>query len=80
MPAAGRRPGSRTTRISIGSKGDCFDNAVAESFFSTLEKDLLRRRSFATRHEARTAVLDYIEAFYNPIGLHSTLGYMSPVE
>jgi putative transposase len=65
---------------SMGSKGDCFDNAVAESFFATLEKDLLRRRSFATRQEARTAVFDYMETFYNPIRLHSTLGYRSPVE
>jgi putative transposase len=65
---------------SMGSKGDCFDNAVAESFFATLEKDLLRRQSFATRQQARTAVFDYIETFYNPIRLHSTLGYQSPVE
>lgn len=65
---------------SMGSKGDCFDNAVAESFFATLEKDLLRRRSFATRQDARTAVFDYIEAFYNPIRLHSTLDYLSPVQ
>jgi putative transposase len=65
---------------SMGSKGDCFDNAVAESFFATLEKDLLRRHSFATRQEARTAVFDYIEAFYNPVRLHSTLDYQSPVE
>jgi putative transposase len=57
----------------MGSKGDCFDNAVAESFFATLEKDLLRRRNFATPQEARTAVFDYIEAFYNPVRLHSTL-------
>ncbi len=65
---------------SMGSKGDCFDNAVSESFFATLEKDLLRRRSLATRQEARTALFDYIEAFYNPIRLHSTLDYVSPVE
>jgi len=65
---------------SMGSKGDCFDNAVAESFFATLEKDLLRRRSFPTHQEARTAVFDYIETFYNPIRLHSTLGYLSPIE
>jgi len=65
---------------SMGSTGDCFDNAVAESFFATLEKDLLGRRSFATRQEARTAVFDYIETFYNPIRLHSTLDYRSPVE
>jgi putative transposase len=65
---------------SMGSRGDCFDNAVAESFFATLEKDLLRRRSFATRQEARTAVFEYIETFYNPLRLHSTLDYLSPVE
>jgi putative transposase len=65
---------------SMGSKGDAFDNAVAESFFATLEKDLLRRRSFATRQDARTAVFDYIESFYNPVRLHSTLGYRSPAE
>jgi putative transposase len=64
----------------MGSKGDCFDNAVAESFFATLEKDLLRRQSFATRQDARTAVFDYIETFYNPVRLHSTLGYRSPIE
>ena len=64
----------------MGSKGDCFDNAVAESFFATLEKDLLRRRSFVTRQDAWTAVFDYIEALYNSIRLHSTLGYVSPVQ
>jgi putative transposase len=47
----------------MDSKGDAYDNAVAESFFASLEKDLLRRSSFATRQEARTAVFDYIETF-----------------
>jgi hypothetical protein len=56
------------------------DNAVAESFFASLEKGLLRRRSFTTRQDARTAVFDYIETFYNTIRLHSTLGYLSPIE
>src|SRR4051812_43136921 len=60
------------------SRGDCFDNAVAESFFATLEKDLLRRRSFATRQHPGTAVFDSIETFYNPARLHSTLDYLSP--
>lgn len=50
------------------------------SFFATLKKDLLCHRSFATRQDARTAVFDYIEAFYNPVPLHSTLGYRSPIE
>ena len=64
----------------MGSKGDCFDNAVAESFFATLEKDRLRRHSLATRQEARIAPFDSIETFYNPIRLHSTLHYRSPVD
>jgi putative transposase len=65
---------------SMGSRGDCYDNAVCESFHASLEKDLLRRRSLRTRQEARTAVFDYIEAFYNRERLHSTLGYRSPAE
>lgn len=63
---------------SMGSKGDAYDNAVKESFFASLEKDLLRRHSFRTRQEARTEVFDYIEIFYNRERLHSTLGYRSP--
>jgi putative transposase len=65
---------------SMGSRGDCFDNAVCESFHASLEKDLLRRRSLPTRQEARTAVFDYIEAFYNRERLHSKLGYRPPAE
>ncbi len=64
----------------MGSRGDCYDNAVKESFFASLEKDLLRRRSFRTKQEARTEVFDYIEVFYNRERLHSTLGYRSPDE
>ncbi len=58
----------------------CSASAAPASFFASLEKDLLRRRSFPTRQEASTAVFDCIETFYNPIRLHSTLGYLSPVE
>ena len=65
---------------SMGSKGDCYDNAVAESFFATLKKELIRRRAWRTRHELIGEVFEYIEAFYNPIRRHSTLGYLSPVE
>ena len=65
---------------SMGAKGDAYDNAVTESFFASLEKDLLRRRSFATRRQARAEVFDYIEVFYNRERLHSTLGYRSPEE
>jgi putative transposase len=55
-------------------------DAFAESFFASLTKDLLRRRTLPSRTEARTAVFDYIETFYNPLRLHSTLDYQSPVE
>ena len=65
---------------SMGSKGDCFDNAVAESFFATLKKELVHRRSWPTRAELRTAVFDYIEVFYNRERRHSTLGQLSPVD
>jgi putative transposase len=65
--------------ISMGSRGDCFDNAVLESFHASLKKDLIHRRSWPTKTEARTAVFDYIEAFYNRRRRHSTLGMLSPV-
>jgi putative transposase len=65
---------------SMGSKGDCYDNAAIESYHATIEKDLLRRRSFRTRQEAQTAVFDYLETFYNRERLHSKLGYRSPNE
>lgn len=63
---------------SMGSKGDCYDNAVCESFHATLEKELLRSRSFKTRQDAKTAIFDWIEAWYNPARRHSRLGYRSP--
>ena len=63
---------------SMGSKGDCYDNAVCESFHATLEKELLRGRSFKTRQEAKTTIFDWIEAWYNPTRRHSRLGYRSP--
>ena len=58
--------------------GDCWDNAVAESFFATLKTELLYRRPWATKREARTAIHEYIAAFYNPHRRHSSLGYRSP--
>jgi putative transposase len=66
--------------ISMGSKGDVYDNAVAESFFATLKKELVHRHSWPTRRELGSAVFDYIEAFYNPKRRHSTLGMLSPAE
>ncbi len=66
--------------ISMGAKGSCFDNAVLESFHATIKKDLIHRRSWPTKTEARIAVFEYIEAFYNRRRRHSTLGMLSPVE
>ena len=63
---------------SMGSVGDCYDNAVCESFHATIEKELLRRRPFRTKQEARTAIFDWIEAWYNPARRHSRLGHLSP--
>jgi putative transposase len=63
---------------SMGSRGDCFDNATAESFFATLECELLARHRFPTRSAARLALFDYIEGFYNTHRRHSALGYLSP--
>jgi putative transposase len=64
---------------SMSRKGDCYDNAVVESFFSNLKNELTWHRSFATRDEARRAIFDYIELFYNRERLHETLDYVSPV-
>jgi putative transposase len=66
--------------VSMGSKGDCYDNAVAESFFATLKKELVHRRSWPTRRGLISEVFEYIEAFYNRARRHSTLGYLSPSE
>ena len=66
-------------RPSMGSVGDCYDNALCESFFATLECELLARHRFHTREEARGAVFEYIEGWYNPQRRHSSLGYASPL-
>ena len=65
---------------SMGSRGDCFDNAVAESFFATLKKELIHRRSWPTKAELRTEVFEYIEVFFNRRRRHSTLGFLSPAQ
>jgi putative transposase len=75
-----RRCRSAGIDVSMGSRGDCFDNAVLESFHASLKKDLIHRRSWPTKGEARTAVFEYIEAFYNRRRRHSTLGMLSPLE
>jgi putative transposase len=64
----------------MGSVGDAYDNALAESFFSSLECEVLDRNHFRTREEARTAVFSWIEGWYNPTRRHSGLGYVSPRE
>jgi putative transposase len=64
--------------VSMSGKGDCYDNAVAESFFATLEFELLQKNDWDTREEARRAIFRYIEIWYNRKRRHSTLGYISP--
>jgi len=64
---------------SMSRKGNCYDNAFIESFWSSLKYEVVYRRKFATRAEARTALFDYIESFYNRARLHSSLGYVSPI-
>lgn len=63
---------------SMGSRSNCYDNAITESFFATVECELLRRTTFRTHAEARTALFDYIEGFYNRQRRHSAIGYRSP--
>ena len=63
----------------MGSVGDAYDNALCESFFATLECELLDHRRFATQVEARLAVFEFIEGWYNPHRRHSALDYESPV-
>ena len=63
----------------MGSVGDAYDNAMAESFFASLECELIDRRSFQTKAEARMALFTYIEGWYNPRRRHSALGRISPI-
>jgi putative transposase len=71
---------SRGIQCSMSRKGNCWDNAVVESFFSSLKMELVYPTDFATRHQARSAIFEYIEVFYNRRRRHSSLGYVSPVE
>jgi transposase InsO family protein len=65
---------------SMSRKGNCYDHAEMESFWSTLKHELVYRRTFMTRNEATTAIFDYIEGFYNRTRLHSDLGFKSPLD
>jgi transposase InsO family protein len=78
--AFGQKAREAGIAVSMGSKGDCYDNAVAESFFATLKKELVHRQSWPTRRELEAAVFEYIEVFYNRRRRHSTLGMLSPAE
>ena len=64
--------------VSMSRTGDCYDNAAMESFFATLKKECVHRQKFQTRRQARQAVFEYLECFYDGVRLHSTLGYTSP--
>ena len=76
--AFGRAAGEAGIAVSMGSRGDAYDNAVAETFFATLKKELVHRRSWPSRLELQSAVFEYIEAFYNRQRRHSTLNMLSP--
>ena len=65
---------------SMSRKGDCWDNAVAESFFATIKGEMIDHEQYETRAEAAAAIGDYIDAFYNTRRRHSSIGYVSPVE
>lgn len=77
--ALGKRCKYSPVRLSMGSVGDCYDNALCESFFATLECELLDRNRFRDPAEAKRAVFDFLEGWYNPHRRHSALGYLSPV-
>jgi putative transposase len=77
--AFGNRCKEAGVRPSMGSVGDAYDNAMCDSFFATLECELLDRRRFTSQVEARMACFTFIEAWYNPVRLHSALGYRSPM-
>jgi putative transposase len=76
--AFGMRCREAGVRPSMGSVGDCYDNAMCESFFATLECELLERHRFKTHHDAALAIFDFLEGWYNPHRRHSALGYLSP--
>lgn len=78
--ALGQKARAAGIAQSMGSRGDCFDNAVAESFFATLKKELIHRRAWPTKAELRGEVFEYIEIFYNRRRRHTRLGQLSPSE
>ena len=77
--AFGKRCRDAGVMPSMGSIGDAYDNAMAESFFATLEREVLNRRRFRSQAEARMAIFQWLEGWYNPHRRHSALGYRSPI-
>jgi transposase InsO family protein len=78
--AFGRAARQAGIAVSMGSRGDAYDNTVAETFSATLKKELVNRRSWPSRLELQSALFEYIEAFYNRRRRHSTLGMLTPAE
>jgi transposase InsO family protein len=81
--ASGDYPGALQAAgisCSMSRKGNCWDNAVAESFFGTLKTEFVHVQDFVTREVAKTAIVEWIEVFYNRQRIHSTLSYLSPVQ
>jgi len=78
--AFGSRCREMGVRPSMGTVGDAYDNAMAESFFASLECELIARRRWTSKNEAKTAVFTWIEGWYNPRRLHSALNYLSPIQ
>ncbi|TCF99887.1 transposase, partial [Paraburkholderia steynii] len=78
--AFGRRCREAGVQPSMGTAGDAYDNAMCESFFGTLEAELLMREHFATHEQARTRIFWFLEGWYNVRRLHSSIGYCSPLE
>jgi transposase InsO family protein len=64
--------------VSMSGRGDCWDNAAMESFWSTLKNELVHHERYETREQARRSIFEYIEVFYNRQRLHSSIGYQSP--
>ena len=75
-----RRLSEERIECSMSRRGNCWDNAAMESFFASLKKELVHDEDYATRDEAKASIFEYIEAFYNRVRRHSSLGYVAPDE
>ena len=71
---------SEGMQLSMSGKGNCYDNAVAESFFSSLKNEIVHHRDYHTRDQARSEIFEYIELFYNRKRIHQSLNYQTPVQ